>query len=163
MLYIIKNRELLEIMNLSRKGFLQMKVHCYLSPVILAILLLSCNHATKPAYQYPYEQWRSLNLHDYTIDQSRECYCIGAGVTVRLTVRADTIANVTKLSGTDTMFSQYYCTVDSLFAFIRRVSPDSLVVKYNSQYGYPEHLDLYPQMHPVDGGEVYETSNLQVP
>lgn len=130
--------------------------------LIPLLVLLCCKQATQPAQVSPYDQWKSLNIHNCTIDQSRDCYCIGAGVTVRLTVRADTITNVTKLSGTDTMFSQYYRTVDSLFAFIRRISPDSLVVRYNSQYGYPEHLDLYPQMHPVDGGEVYETSNLQV-
>ena len=140
-------------------------MYCSQNKIILLIslmLLLSCKQTTQPSQMSPYDQWKSLNIHNYTIDQSRECYCIGAGVTVRLTIQADTIANVTKLSGTDTMFSQLYCTVDSLFAFIRRIPPDSLIVRYNSQYGYPEHLDLYPQMHPVDGGEVYETSNLQV-
>jgi hypothetical protein len=132
-------------------------------PVLLTVVLLSCNHTTQPYALSPYEQWRALNLHDYTIDQSRECFCIGAGVTVRLTVRADTIASVVKLTGTDTMFSQYYYTIDSLFGIIQHGTHDSLVVRYNSQYGYPEFLDIDPQMHPVDGGALYQTSNLQVP
>lgn len=127
------------------------------------MVLLSCKQATQSSQLSPYEQWKSLNLHNYTIDQSRECYCIGAGVTVRLTIRADTIASVVKLTGTDTMFTQYYYTIDSLFGIIRNGGVDSLVVKYNTQYGYPEYLDIDPQLHPVDGGELYRTSNLQMP
>jgi hypothetical protein len=57
---------------------------------------------------------------------------------------------------------QYYLTVDSLFSIIRTRPGDSIVVTYNETYGYPEKLDINPQQHPVDGGVLFETSNLQI-
>ena len=53
--------------------------------------------------------------------------------------------------------------MDSLFAIIRNSKGHSLIVRYNVQYGYPEYLDVNLQVHPVDGGYLYETSNLQIP
>jgi len=48
-----------------------------------------------------------------------------------------------------------------LFGIIKNPNGDSLVVRYNSIYGFPEYLDINPQQHPVDGGALYETSNLR--
>jgi len=83
-----------------------------------------------------------------------------------VTVRADTVASVQRLSdGTQLpqAASKPYLTVDSLFGLIRYAHGDSLVIRYNPHYGYPEQLDINPQLHPVDGGVLYETSNLRVP
>ncbi|MDP3148209.1 MAG: DUF6174 domain-containing protein [Ignavibacteria bacterium] len=111
--------------------------------------------------QTPYELWRSQNLHDYSIDQVRTCYCPDGGVVVRVTVRSDTIFSLTKVADGSLVTSPYYFTVDSLFGMIEYGNFDSLVVRYNSIYGYPEFLDLNPQWHPVDGGVLYETTNLK--
>ena len=84
---------------------------------------------------------------------------------MRITVRADTVARVVRLSDSTQLSSsasRQYLAVDSLFGLIRHPHADSLVVVYNSYYGYPERLDIDPQLHPVDGGVKYETSNLQV-
>ena len=114
----------------------------------------------------PYERWNSYNLHNYTFDQLRACFCIDGGEKMRVTVRSDTVVKVVRLS--DSSEVQYprlafYFTIDSLFGIIRHSTADSLVIVYNSQYGYPEQLDINPQLHPVDGGVLYETSNLQIP
>ena len=85
---------------------------------------------------------------------------------MRITVRADTIASVARVSdGSAVSFpiSTYYLSVDSLFRIIRNSSADSIVVAFNETYGYPEILDINPQLHPVDGGVLYRTSNLQIP
>lgn len=66
---------------------------------LLGIFLLcfaACKkeQASQPVPQTPYAQWRSQNLHDYTVDQSRTCFCPHSSELVRITVRSDTIAGV---------------------------------------------------------------------
>lgn len=119
-----------------------------------------------PAWSVPYEQWKAKGFHDYTIDQTRLCFCISGGETMRVTIRSGSITSVARLSDTTQVspsISSLYLTVDSLFGKIRSPGSDSIVVTYNSQFGYPERVDINPQYHPVDGGVIYETSNLQVP
>ena len=85
---------------------------------------------------------------------------------MRITIRSDSLAQVKRLSDSPVLSYPgytWYLTVDSLFGIIRNSKTDSLVISYNSRYGYPERLDITPQLHPVDGGVLYETSNLQVP
>ncbi len=81
---------------------------------------------------------------------------------MQVTVRADTVASVIRLSDS-TMLSHSGCiSVDSLFGIIRNPRGDSLVVPYDATYGYPEYLDVNPQLHPVDVGVLFGTSNLRV-
>jgi len=114
----------------------------------------------------PYERWRFYDPRDYTIDQVRMCFCQLAGQTVRISVRADTIASVVNLSDgsevSDPM-ARSFLTVDSMFGIIRNTGTDSLVMTFNETYGYPDMLDINPQLHPVDGGVLYRTSNLRIP
>jgi hypothetical protein len=119
--------------------------------------------SSQPAQQTPYEKWQSQNIHDYTIDQKRSCYCPQGGELVRITVRSDTVAQAIRVSDTVVVTYPFYLTIDSLFAIIRNSRTDSLVIRYNNQYGYPEYLDVNPQLHPVDSGFLYESSNLHVP
>ena len=136
----------------------------------IAVLLLSffgCKEqSSQPLPADPYERWRSYALHNYSIDQVRICYCRGGGQTMRISVRSDTVALVTRLSDSSKVSaptSTWYLPIDSLFAIIKHPSGDSLVISYNSRYGYPEKLDINPQLHPRDGGVLFETSNLQTP
>ena len=128
------------------------------------MLLASCKseHATEPADKSAYELWRSKNIHDYSIDQMRSCFCTDAGRPVRITVRADTIYSVIRISDNAAVSNPFFFTVDSLFGIISNSKTDSLVIRYNKDYGFPEFLDINPQQHPYDGGVLYETSNLQI-
>jgi len=134
---------------------------------ILLVLVVGCKDSgDQPLPPNPYDTWRSYNLHSYTIDQVRDCFCPEAGQAMRIRVRSDTIASVVRLSDGSLVTlpeSKFYLTVDSLFAIIRSGTADSLVVSYDEEYGYPKTLDINPQLHPVDGGVLYTTSNLQVP
>ena len=96
------------------------------------------------------------------IDQIRFCFCPDAGQLMRITVQSDTIFNIINISDNSTITSRVYFTVDSLFGIIINSENDSLVIRYNTNYGFPEFLDINPQLHPVDGGVLYETSNLQI-
>ena len=133
---------------------------------LLLLFLLGCTSCKKESVsevlpQTPYELWRSQNLHNYSIDQVRTCFCPDGGVVVRLTVKSDSIFSITKVSDGSLITSPYYYTVDSLFGIINNPKGDSLVIKYNAKYGFPEYLDINPQQHPVDGGVLIESSNLQ--
>jgi len=129
------------------------------------IFCLGCKkeQSSQTVQQTPYEKWQSQNFHNYTIDQNRSCYCLYGGELMRITVRSDTVAQVKRVSDASVVTFPYYLTIDSLFGIIRNSKTDSLVIRYNDQYGYPEYLDVNPQLHPSDGGVLYEISNLQVP
>jgi len=134
---------------------------------LIFLVLLFCTSCKQeqvagPDTKTSYELWRSKNLHNYSIDQIRSCFCPDAGQSVRITVRSDTIFSIIKISDNHIITSPIYFTVDSLFGIINNSENDSLVVKYNTDYGFPEFLDINPQWHPVDGGVLYETSNLQI-
>ena len=131
---------------------------------LILLFFTSCNkeQVAEPDTKTSYELWRSKNLHNYSIDQIRSCFCPDAGQSVRITVRSDTIFSIIKISDNHIITSPIYFTVDSLFGIINNSENDSLVVKYNTDYGFPEFLDINPQWHPVDGGVLYETSNLQI-
>jgi hypothetical protein len=67
--------------------------------ILLGIFIVCCaackkEETSQPVPQTPYAQWRSQNLHDYTVDQSRTCFCPHGSELVRITVRSDTIAGV---------------------------------------------------------------------
>jgi uncharacterized protein DUF6174 len=135
--------------------------------MIVGALMISCSSYKKegvsqPTWETPFQQWQSLNPHNYTIDQRRTCFCPGGGELVQITIRNDTIARIIRISDTSVVTYPFYLTVDSLFKIIRFNKADSMAIRYNSHYGYPEYLDLDPQLHPVDGGVLYETSNLQI-
>jgi hypothetical protein len=137
----------------------------YLYMGLMVAFFISCNNnPSQPAQLTPLAKWQSFQLHNYTIDQVRWCFCPDAGDTVRMTIRSDTIASILKLSDNNSipLSTSYYFTIDSLFSIINSGSGDSIVVTYNKTYGYPEKLDVNPQQHPVDGGVLYETSNLQI-
>ena len=130
----------------------------------LSLILIGCNEqSNEPASLTPYEQWRSFNLHNYTIEQVRVCYCATGGERVSVTVMADTVFSARKLSDSTIIpypASKLYLSIDSLFGIIRYPKGDSLVIVYNAYYGFPEKLDINPQQHPVDGGVLFETSNI---
>ena len=132
--------------------------------VLILLFFTSCKkeQAAEPDTKTPYELWLSKNLHNYSIDQIRSCFCPDAGQSVRITVCSDTIISIINISNNSIITSSYYFTVDSLFGIIKNSENDSLVIRYNDIYGFPEFLDINPQWHPVDGGVLYETFNLQI-
>ena len=131
------------------------------------VLCIGCSEqSTKPPITDPYAKWKSFTLNDYTIDQVHMCRCVNGGELMRITVRADTIAQVFRLSDSSIVkapSASAYLTIDSLFSIARNPGKDSLVIRYNAKYGYPEFLDINPQQHPYDGGVLIERSNLRIP
>jgi hypothetical protein len=132
--------------------------------LLAVVVLLSCKTDSSLAPRPdPAQRWQSLRIHDYTIEQMRSCFCRNGGQTMRLTVKADTVFAVARVADGTVLSAEEaapYWSIKEMFDFIR-VSKDSLVIRYNAQYGYPEYLDINPQQHPYDGGALYVTSNLR--
>jgi Family of unknown function (DUF6174) len=133
--------------------------------ILFIILPLACNEQLNaPSPDTPYELWHSYNLHNYTIEQIRSCFCVNGGESMKVTFLDDTVFSVIKISDSTEIpypYSKQYLTIDSLFGIINN-SNDSLIITYDAHYGYPNKLDINPQLHPVDGGVMFETSNLQI-
>ena len=146
------------------KAFREMHMKTLLLFVITGLLLISCNESQlpQPGDQSQYELWKSKNIHNYSVEQVRTCFCPDAGERVRLTVKADTIFSIVRISDGQAINNANYHSIESLFSLIHQSTYDSLSIKYNREYGYPELLDINPQLHPVDGGVLYTTSNLQL-
>jgi hypothetical protein len=136
-----------------------------LTILILWAIVPACDHAHESQPSTPIERWKALGLSDYSIDQQRVCFCLEGGSVMRLSIRGDSVTRVVRLSDSTEILppiSQLYMTIDSLFGVIRARQYDSIVVRYNADYGFPEFLDVDPQLHPVDGGVLYETANLRL-
>ncbi|VAX27005.1 hypothetical protein MNBD_IGNAVI01-1424 [hydrothermal vent metagenome] len=129
--------------------------------------LIGCKEQTNepgPFEGTNYELWRSYNIHNYSIEQTRLCFCGYAGERMKITVHSDTISSVIKLSDLTVLppeLADHYLSIDSLFGLIQHGAYDSIDVSYNAKYGYPERVDVDPQLNEVDGGVLYETSNLE--
>lgn len=140
-----------------------------MKPFLLILVLLTLSgcdeQLSQPAPSDPYQLWLSRNIQNYTVEQVRLCYCIEGGQKMRLTVRQDSVVQVLRLSDSTILPAEnakWYRPVGALFAIIKNNSTDSLVIRYNAEYGFPEFLDINPQQHPYDGGELIETSNLRI-
>ncbi len=134
--------------------------------LIVAIACGACkDESTSPRPSDPHARWRSFNIHNYSVVQTRGCFCPRGGEPMRITVNADTVVSVVSLwDGTQLSpveASAYYC-IDTLFAAVEHFAGDSIVVRYDPTFGYPAHVDIEPQLHPVDGGVVYETTGLRI-
>lgn len=144
-------------------------LHLFLLSAIigpLSLFVISCDNGAGPQQTDPYARWRSYGAHDYTIRQTRTCFCIDAGEVMEITVRADTITNILRVSDSTVLRKDLwpaYRTIESLFSIVFTTGPDSLVVSYDPAYGFPASLDQYPQLHPVDGGVLYETTMAHIP
>jgi len=132
--------------------------------ILISILFVSCgkDNISEQNPETPFELWKSLDIHNYTIDQRYMCFCVGAGELVRVTVNSDTVFSAIRISDNEFLKTGNFLSINQLFKIIENNENDSLVIKYNSQFGYPEFLDVNPQQHPVDGGILYETSNLLI-
>ena len=113
----------------------------------------------------PYQCWASLHIRDYTVDQKYMCFCQGAGNPVRITVRSDSIVSVVSLIDNMDLPKETwerFATVEQLFAQARNPEYDSVVVRYDRTFCFPDTLDINPQQHPFDGGVLFVTWNLRL-
>jgi hypothetical protein len=152
-------------MGLLRCNKLMNAMSRILFPALLLFIISGCDLGAGSAeVSGSFARWTSHNIHNYSIDQERQCFCPDRGP-VRIVVQSDRIVSVVQLSDSLEIPSpdrERYLTVDSLFAITFDHGTDSVVTAFDSIYGYPTLLDINPQLHPVDGGVLYRTYNLTI-
>jgi hypothetical protein len=85
---------------------------------------------------------------DYSIEQSRSCFCPDAGKEIKLFVAGDTIADAIWLSSnTHATYNEWqrYRTIKGLYNEIERWDSSStfqLSVTYDAVYHYPSHVSF---------------------
>ncbi|NBC04402.1 MAG: hypothetical protein GVY20_11950 [Bacteroidetes bacterium] len=109
--------------------------------------------------------WESHEIRNYSIDVKRICFC-GGPLRYRLTVREDTVAQITDLESGEVFTTNLapYQTVDDQFAWLERViemDPEVLEVEYHPTYGYPGKINYDQSSQISDEGLQLEMSNLK--
>lgn len=133
--------------------------------VLLGIVAVSCSSCSKagitqPDFQTAHQKWQSNSPSNYTIVQELTCNCPDAGQPMLVTVQADTVASVMRISDSTMVLNSGCVTIDSLFSIIQNPKGATVVASYSSVYGYPEDVQVNPQLLPSSGGVRYITSNL---
>jgi len=114
-----------------------MKNFMFLS--IFFSLLLGCSDNNPVSSLY--------HQYDYSIEQTRSCYCPNSGEIVKIFVRADTIAKVTLLSdNSDLPYNKWgrFRTIKGLSDEVARLdtSTHSISVSYDPVFHYPSMINV---------------------
>lgn len=142
------------------------------SVIFISVLLASCSWFSGEGManlQKHRQTWDTLGTNDYQFTLDYRCFCAKGPVPARVIVRADTLHAVLDPETKDTLRApgsnrpawmanpKQYPTIDQLFeivkgelskSFFRR--PDSIEVKYNEEYGYPEQIYIDEQTNTFD-------------
>jgi hypothetical protein len=110
--------------------------------------------------------WHRAAITSYSMTQWRDCFCFLGGEQVRLAIAGDSIGAALlveegrELTG---MERSWYKTVEDLFDFIeetRAMSPASLEVEYDAEYGYPRVISVDYSLEMADDEIRYRSAGL---
>ena len=110
--------------------------------------------------------WSQTGSTTYDMSQWRDCFCFLGGQEVMLQVRDDSLIAGTLAVQNRALTDEerrWYLTVDELFTFIdsaRAASPASLVVEYDSLFGYPRRISVDYSTQMADEEITYRSANL---
>lgn len=110
---------------------------------------------------------------DYSVEQTRSCFCPNGGKAATIFVVSDTIADAVWISDGSHLSPEQWAgfrTINGLFDEMTRwdTSRFNIKVIYDSLHGYPSLLSVYPKAvtNPdsttsviLDAGVAYKTSN----
>ena len=131
--------------------------------ILFSMIAACADTGTSPVDIEQLHKWESMGIHDYVIQQQRQCFCVDGGRIVEVVIRADTVFSITAV---DTLpyplQSSEYLSIAGLFDYIEasRMIPSARVeVIYNAQYGYPERVFVDYLPNAVDDEVAYVTSS----
>jgi hypothetical protein len=140
----------------------------------IALMSLTCTDAGTPgpdalladhsSIADPVVRWRAYALVDYSLVQSRVCFCVDGGRKYLVTVRAGKIASVADAAGEGSLGAEKwgeFKTVPDLFALVASIDTTtvaSLQVTYDPRYGYPSRVYVDPSAQVADEEYGYETA-----
>ncbi len=118
-----------------------------------AVYITACENVVRTnensEIEDPRERWEAWELSDYSIEQSRLCFCLGPHGFVKLTVENGEITEGKEVENGAAVPQdrlQYFQTVDEVFDWIeqenaRTPKPAKLTVEYDEKYGYPTKIE----------------------
>jgi hypothetical protein len=115
----------------------------------------------------PEQRWEAYVITDYSMLQSRTCFCVDGGKKFLITVRSGRIAGIVDpADGSVLPQARWgaFMTVPELFALVRSIDPTnvaSLQVSYDARYGYPVRVFVDPSTHIADEEYGFETAIVQ--
>ena len=115
----------------------------------------------------PRARWQAYNLTSYVIDQQSSCFCPYGGDVCKVYVQDNKVIDVITLSDGQSIFAQAprrYKTVDELFALVSSINPDSvasLIVQYDTRFGFPAFISVDYSTQIADEEFSYHSQNIQ--
>jgi hypothetical protein len=117
--------------------------------------------------QDPQSRWQAYGIHDYSMLQSRNCFCPDGGTRYLITVQKDAVTRVINpADGSVLPAGQWarFKTVVDLFALVKSIDTAtvaSIQVSYNARYGFPERVFVNPSANIADEEYGFKTDLLQ--
>ncbi len=115
----------------------------------------------------PMLRWQAYGLTDYTVLQTRTCFCAYGGRQFRITVRSGVIAGIVDPSTGSPLSSEewgLFKAIDDLFTLIHSIDTAHVAVfrvSYDPRYGYPVMMYVDPSAQIADEEYGYQTTILQ--
>ena len=136
-------------------------------PLILGLALLSSctdlgtapDHGLSADYSGiadPATRWEAYAIEDYSLLQSRTCFCVDGGKQVLVTVRSGNISSVVDPADGSILAADRrgaFMTIPGLFALVKSIDTTkvaSLQVSYDPRYGYPLRVFVDPSSQIAD-------------
>jgi hypothetical protein len=135
--------------------------------LLTVVISAGCSNDSLTPSNAEYEaRWKSQQIFNYTMVQSRKCFCPNGGQKVTVVVQNNLITDVRDPNGQSLPVDSQksYKTVDELFAIIRSVDPAkvaTLNVLYDKKLGYPTNLYVDVSKQIADEEYGYSVENLQ--
>ena len=111
------------------------------------------------------QTWASLAITDYDYVGTTLCFCVLSGIDFLVSIRNDTVVNVTNIGTGATVGNSQFGTIESAFALIQEYitnQADSIDVTYNGDYGYPTSISIDPNFGIADNEIGFSAKSLVV-
>lgn len=112
----------------------------------------------------PAQRWQAYALLDYSLLQSRDCFCVDGGRKFLITVRSGKIASIVDPGNGSPLGGDRwgdFKTIPDLFALVTSIDTTkvaSLQVSYDARYGYPLRVFVDPSLQIADEEYGFETA-----
>lgn len=111
----------------------------------------------------PVKRWQAYGITEYSLLQTRTCFCADGGKKFLITVRSGGIASVVDPTDGGVLAAGRWAdfkTIPDLFVLIGSIDTTkaaSLQVSYDSRYGYPVRVFVDPSLQMADEEYGFET------
>lgn len=138
--------------------------------LLIATVAISCEEKSiQPTHdvEEAYNKWKSLGINSYSIIQTKQCFCIDAGIKAIIIVDNNKIISVEDSSRVIKIPKERwdnFKTINQLFETAidaKKNKPADFIIEYDENYKFPTYLYVNPSSSLVDEEYGYVTTNFQ--